>query len=477
MVLLSVVAVPACMVGPNYVRPPAQVPPAYKTQGAQPPAAPPQGAWKQAAPGGSFTAADWWQLYGDPRLNDLESMIVVSNETLKAAYQTYVQARDQVKIDRAGLFPTVGISAAGNRERLSANRPLVIPGARSTFNDFSLQGEVSWEPDLWGSVRRLVESAGAQAQASQADLANVKLSLQCELAIDYFQLRGIDSQISILTDTIEAYRKSVDLTSRRVRVGFSSASDLALAQTLLDQTIAQATDLEVARSQYENAIATLTGTPASTFSLPRSNLTLVVPPVPTGLPSDLLERRPDIAAAERRIHAANALIGVAQAAFYPTLNLRGAGGLESANAAKWFEGPSTLWSLGASAAETLFDAGRRRAVKHQAIAAYEQNSANYRQTVLQAFEEVENSLAATQVLARESIEQGQAVEDATRSLGLSTGLYKQGLASYLQIITVQTTLLANQRNAVDITARQATSSVQLIKALGGGWNTASLTLP
>ncbi len=475
MVSLSAIAVSACMVGPNYVRPAADVPLAYKTRSPAPPPDPARGSWKQATPGGTVEPANWWELYGDPQLNELESKATVSNETFKAAYQAYVQSREQVKIVRSDLFPTVGVAAGGTRNRLSANRPLVIPGSKDIYNDFSLDGQASWEPDLWGAVRRQVDSSTALAQASEADLANVTLSLQSELAVDYFQLRGVDSQIAILAETIDAYRKSVDLTSRRLRVGFSSASDLALAQTLLDQTIAQSTALEVARSQYENAIATLTGTPASKFSLPRSNLVLIVPPLPMGLPSDLLERRPDISAAERRINAANAQIGVAQAAYYPTLNLRGAGGFESTNASSWFQGPSTLWALGASAAETLFDAGRRHAVKRQAVAAYEQNAAEYRQTVLQAFEEVENTLAATQILAREAVQQGKAVDDATHSLSLSTSLYKQGLASYLQVITVQTILLANQANAVDIAARRATSSVQLFKALGGGWNAAALS--
>jgi NodT family efflux transporter outer membrane factor (OMF) lipoprotein len=470
LVLTSAAALSACAVGPDYVRPTAEVPAAYKTTRAAPPVDPPQGQWKQATPGSTFASNSWWELYGDAQLNELEAKVPISNQTLQASYQAYLQAREQVSIDRASLFPMVGLSTGAARARASANRPLALPGAKNVYNDFSLDGAVSWEPDLWGSVRRQVEAAQALSQASSADLANVRLSLQAELAIDYFQLRGVDSQLTILYDTIEAYRKSVDLTSRRLRVGFSSASDLALAQTQLDQTIAQATDLEVARSQYENAIATLTGVPAATFALPRSNMTAVIPPVPVGLPSELLERRPDIAGAERRVAAANARIGVAQAAFYPTLSLRGAGGFESTNAANWLQGPSALWALGASAAETLFDAGRRHAVKHQAIAACEEDAANYRQTVLQAFEEVENSLAAGQILAREAVEQGQAVADASRSVRLSTELYKKGLTSYLQIITVQTALLANRRDAVDIEVRQATSSVQVFKALGGGWN-------
>lgn len=475
---LSLCTFVGCLVGPNYKRPVAPVPPGYKVDALIPPPNPPGVGWKEAnSIGSGMVRSRWWELYDDPELNALEDKVAVSNQTLKAAYQGYVRSRQQVKVDRSSMFPTIGVGASGSRDRVSANRPFVISTSKNTYSDMNLDGQASWEPDLWGSIRRTVESSSALAQASGADLANATLSLQSELAVDYFQLRGLDSQQRLLEDTVAAYQKYVDLTSLRLHSGLSSDSDLSLAQTQLDQTIAQATDIGVARAQYEDAIATLIGVPASSFTLKAAPLRLILPPIPTGLPSELLERRPDIAAAERRIDSANAEIGVAQAAFYPTLNLNGAGGFESVNIGTLIQGPSSLWALGAAASETLFDAGRRRAVKAQAIASYEQGTALYRETVLAAFQEVEDSLATSRILARESEQQDHAVTDAQHSLNLSTGLYKSGLVNYLQVITVQTTLLANQRTAVDVSTRQVTASVQLFKALGGGWDTAQLPKP
>lgn len=474
----SLLGLVGCLVGPKYKRPVAPVPPSYKSIAPLSPPNPPNGGWKQAVPTDSAAVRpEWWKLYDDPILNDLEAKVAVSNQTLKAAYQAYVGSRQQVRVDRSRMFPTLGISSAGSRDHVSSNRPFILPNTRNTYSDMNLAGQVSWEPDLWGSIRRTVESSAALAQASSADLANATLSLQSELAVDYFQLRALDSQQQLLDDTVTAYRKYVELTNLRFHSGLSSDSDLSLAQTQLDQTIAQATDIAIARAQYEDAIATLIGVPASSFKLKPALLHLVLPPIPAGLPSELLERRPDIAAAEQRIRSANAEIGVAQAAFYPTLNLNGAGGFESVNIGTWIQGPSALWALGSSAAETLFDAGRRRAVKAQAIASYEQSTAVYRETVLQAFQEVEDNLAAYQILGTESDQQAHAVSDAQHSLNLSTGLYRDGLTNYLQLITVQTTLLANQRTAVDIAARQATASVQLMTALGGGWNVTQLPKP
>ncbi len=474
----SLFVLTGCMVGPNYKRPTAPVPPNYKVDAVTPPPNPPSGGWKQAIPDAHENVRpEWWKLYQDEELNTLEAKVAVSNQTLKAAYQAYVRSRQQVKVDRSSLFPTLGMGATGSRQQVSMNRPFVFPGVKNIYSDMSLDGQVSWEPDLWGAVRRTVESSSALSQATSADLANATLSLQSELAVDYFQLRALDTQQQLLDDTVSAYRKFVELTSMRLHAGLSSDSDLSLAQTQLDQTIAQATDIGVARAQYEDAIATLIGVPASSFTLRPAPLRIVLPPIPTGLPSDLLERRPDIAAAERRIDAANAEIGVAQAAFYPSLNLNGAGGFESVNIGTWIQGPSALWALGASATETLFDAGRRRAVKAQAIASYEQGTANYRETILQAFQEVEDNLAAAQILKREAGQQASAVADAQHSLDLSTNLYKSGLINYLQVITVQATLLANQRTSVDIATRQATASVQLFKALGGGWDATKLPKP
>jgi len=457
-----------CLVGPNYKRPSAPVPPAFKTESPIPPPNPPDGGWKPAIAGNGPVPSHWWELYQDPQLNGLEDKVATSNQTLKAAYQAYQRSRQQIKVDRSTLFPTVGIGSSGSRNKASANRPFAISSAKDTYSDVDLEGQVSWEPDLWGNIRRTVESSTALAQASNADLATATLSLQAELAVDYFQLRGLDAQRELLDTTVSDYRRYVELTTLRFHAGLSSDADLALAQTQLDQTVAQVTDIGVARAQYEDALATLTGQPASSFHLDAEPLRLVLPPVPLGLPSELLERRPDIASAERRIDSANAQIGVAQAAFYPTLNLNGSGGYNSINIGSWIDGPSSLWSLGASATELLFDAGRRRAVKAEAIASYEQTTANYRQTVLQAFQEVQDNLAASRILDQEATQQEKAVADARRSLGISTGLYKSGLANYLQVITVQATLLANQRTSVDIAARQQTASVQLFKALGRG---------
>ncbi len=468
-----------CMVGPNYRPPVAPTAPGFKEASLAPPPALNDGAWKQAQPSAPTPKleANWWALYNDPRLNDLEAKVIMANQTLKAAYESYQQSRQQIKIDRASLFPVAGVQAAGSNQRLSQNRPLFFPNSPTNYSDTTLNGVASWEPDLWGSIRRTVIAARADAQASAADLANVQLSLQSELAIDYFQLRGLDTQQQILDATVTSYQQYLKLTRRRFEGGVASDSDLALAQTQLDQTTAQATDIAVARAQYEHAIATLIGTPASRFSLAPAPLKLVLPTVPVGLPSDLLERRPDVAAAERRADAANQQIGIAQAAFYPALNLNGTGGFESANPGTLIQGPSAIWTLGASAAETLFDAGRRHAVKQQAIAGYEQTAANYRQTVLQSFQDVEDSLSTLRILDREAAEQAKAVADSDRSLKLATLQYKRGLTNYLLVISAQATALANQRTASDIATRQATASVQLMKALGGGWDTTQLPKP
>jgi len=464
-----------CLVGPNYHRPLAVTPPEFKELA--PPADPANGTWKQAQPSSERLRAKWWELYNDAQLNSLEEKVASSNQSLKVAYQTYVQARAQIKVDRAALFPTAGVGSSGYREGLSSHRPLVIPGSQTNHSDITLEGSASWEPDLWGRVRRTVEFASATTQATNADFANVRLILQAELAIDYFQLRGLDAQQRILDSTVVSYKDYLKLTQRRFDNGLSSGADLALAQTQLDQTDAQATDIGVARAQYEHAIAKLIGEPASTFSLVANSRPFVMPTVPAGLPSELLERRPDVAAAERRAAAANAAIGIAQAAFYPNLNLNANGGFESVNPGTLIQGPSALWTLGASAAETLFDAGRRRAIKQEAIAAYEQDAANYRETVLQSFQDVEDGLSTVRILNLESGQQAKAVTDSDRSLRISTLQYKRGLSNYLQVITAQTIALLNQRTAVDITSRQATASVQLIKALGGGWDTNQIPHP
>ncbi len=465
-----------CTVGPNYHRPTAPTAPAFKERSVPPPN-PQGGGWKQATPNDSALRANWWEIYQDPQLDKLEQQVAISNQTLKAAYEQYMQARAAIQVYRSQYFPTVTVAPSGARERQSGNRPLHVPSSASTYNDFLLQGQVAWEPDLWGSIRRAVESQRATAQASAADLANADLSLRSELATDYFELRGLDTQQRLLDTTVQQFEEYLSLTQTRFKGGVATDSDVALAQTQLDQTRAQAIDVGVARAQYEHAIATLTGVPASSFSLPPAPLDLQLPQVPVGVPSQLLERRPDVAAAERRADAANAQIGIAIAAYYPTVNLTGTGGFESKNPGTLIQGPSSLWSLGGSAVELLFDAGRRHAVTEEARHGYEATVANYRQTVLQAFQEVEDNLSGLSILDSEAVAQQRAVASARRSLSLSTNRYKGGVTTYLEVITAQTTQLANERTAADITTREFAASVQLIKALGGGWDTSKLPTP
>ena len=467
-----------CTVGPNYHRPTTPTAPAFKESVVPaPPPNPDGGGWKQVAPNDSAIRSDWWQIYQDPELDKLEQQVAVSNQTLKAAFAQYTQARAAIQYYRSQFFPTVQAGPSATRTRQSQNRPLYVPGSKTTYNDLFLQGQVSWEPDLWGNIRRAVESQRAAAQASAAQLANVDLSLRAELATDYFELRGLDTQERLLNTTVEQFGQYLSLTRTRFAGGVSSESDVSLAQTQLEQTRAQAVDVQIARAQYEHAIATLTGVPASSLSLPPAPLDLQLPQVPVGVPSQLLERRPDVAAAERRADVANAQIGIAIAAYYPTITLTGAGGFESKNPTTLIQGPSALWSLGGSAIELLFDAGRRHALTEEARAVYEENAANYRETVLQAFQEVENSLSGLRILSSESVAQQQAVESARHSLAISTNRYKGGVTTYLEVITAQTTQLADERAAADITTRQFAASVQLIKALGGGWDAGKLPTP
>jgi NodT family efflux transporter outer membrane factor (OMF) lipoprotein len=473
----SLLLLSGCTVGPNYHRPTAPTAPAFKESAVVPPPDLPGGGWKQVSPNDSALRPNWWEIYQDPQLDKLERQVAISNQTLKASYEQYMQARAAIQVYRSQYFPTVAVGPSATRERYSSNRPLKINNTNSTYNDLFLQGQVSWEPDLWGNIRRQVESQRGIAQATAADLANVDLSLRSELATDYFELRGLDTQQRLLDTTVQQYEQYLDLTKTRFVGGVATDSDVALAQTQLDQTRAQAIDVGVARAQYEHAIATLSGVPASSFSLPPAPLDLALPQVPVGLPSQLLERRPDVAAAERRANAANAQIGVAIAAYYPTVNITGTGGFESKNAGTLIQGPSSIWSLGGSAVELLFDAGRRHAITEQARDAYEQNVANYRQTVLQAFQEVEDNLSGLRILNSESVAQQRAVDSARRSLSISTNRYKGGVTTYLEVITAQTTQLANERTAADITTREFAASVQLVKALGGGWDNTKLPTP
>jgi NodT family efflux transporter outer membrane factor (OMF) lipoprotein len=462
----AILFVVGCTVGPNYVRPSAEVPTGYKEL-------PPD--WKQAQPSDSIAKGKWWEIYQDSQLNSLEEQIDVSNQSLKAEQEQFAQARAALKITRSNLFPNVSIGFSASRTDQSQNRPLFNRTLeQKDYNDFVIPVDVSYEADLWGRVRRTVEVSRSEAQATAADLANVSLSLHAELASDYFQLRGLDAQKELLDSTVQSYEKALELTESRYHGGLASAVDVAQAQTILETTRAQSVDVEVQRAAFEHAIAVLIGKPAAQFSLPQTPLTAPPPLVPAGLPSDLLERRPDVSAAERRVQEQNAQIGVAKAAYYPLVTLGASGGFESAVAGTLLQGPSAMWMLGGQAAEYLFDAGRRRGVSDQAKSAWNQSVDNYRQTVLTAFQEVEDNLAALRILQNEADTQAGAVAAAQHSLSLSITRYKGGVTNYLEVTTAQSAALSDEVTAVNILTRRMAASVLLIKAIGGGWNVSQI---
>ncbi|MGA7382560.1 MAG: efflux transporter outer membrane subunit [Terriglobales bacterium] len=462
--LLGIVLLTGCAVGPRYARPAAPTPPDYKET-------PPN--WKEAQPSDQILRGQWWEIYQDPQLNALEEKIAVSNQTLKASVAQFIQARAAVRLNRADLFPTVSAGASATRERFSKNRPLA-EGAGGTFNDLVLPVDMTYEPDVWGKVRRTVEAARASAQASFADLETVSLSLHAELAMDYFQARELDAEAQLLDSTVAEYEKSLELTENRYHGGVVSQVDVAQAQTLLETARAQAIDVKEQRTQFEHAVAVLIGEPAPSFTLPVVPLSAVPPVIPPGLPSQLLERRPDVASSERQMAAANANIGVAKAAYFPLFSFPGAVGYEGTSVANWLSNPSTFASVGLSAMVTVFDVGRRRAALDQVRAAYDQTVASYQQNVLVAYQEVEDNLAALRLLEQEASTDAAAVAAAEHSLDLSKNRYTGGVTTYLEVITAQTLALADERSAVQVSGRRMIDSVLLIKALGGGWDAASL---
>jgi len=462
---LALLFLSSCVFGPHYSKPATPAPPAYKE-------VPPD--WKAAQPNDQVVRGKWWEIFQDAQLNTLEEQISVSNQNLKAAQAQFAQARALVRFNRADYYPTVTAGASASRERLSQNRPLVSNVSPTNVTDLVIPVDVSYEPDVFGRVRRTVEEARANAQASAADLESVSLILHAELARDYFQLRTLDAEEQLLNSTVASFDKALQLTQSRYQGGVASAVDVAQAQTQLESTRAQAIDVQIQRAQNEHAIAVLSGQPASSFTIPPSPWTTAPPAIPPGLPSDLLERRPDIAASERRVAAANARIGVARAAYFPAVSLTGSGGFESTAITTLIQGPSGFLTAGTSAVVTAFDVGRRRAVSDEAKASYEQAVANYRQTILTAFQEVEDNLAALRILDQEARTQDAAVAAAQHSLNLSTSRYRGGVASYLEVTTAQSAALADERAAVDILRRRMTASVSLVKALGGGWSSANL---
>lgn len=461
---VAVVEFSGCVVGPNYHTPVAETPQAYKEVGN----------WKPAQPNDQNLGGTWWTIFQDPQLDALEAQVNVSNQNLRAAEAQYQQARAVLRYSRADYYPTVTAGPSATRTLVSANSPTSTILRGTTFNDFVLPFDFSYQVDVWGRVRRTVESNREQAQASAADLATVNLSMHADLAVDYFQARSLDAEEQLLNRTVQQYEDALELTLNRFQGGVASEVEVEQAKTQLETVRAQAIDVGVARAQFEHAVAVLIGKPPAEFSLPPLPLTTPPPHVPVSVPSDLLERRPDIAAAERRVAAANAQIGVAKSAYYPLINLGAAGGFESSSITTLLQGPSGLWSLGLSAAVTVFDVGRRRALTDEARAAYDFQVAAYRESVLAGFEQVEDNLAAVRILENEAKVQDEAVAAAQRSLDLSITRYKGGVTSYLEVTVAQSAALSDQVTAVNILGRRMANTVLLIQALGGGWDRSSL---
>ena len=473
--LLVALACGACSVGPKYRRPAVTAPAAFKEQ---PPKESDQ--WKAAHPNDGELRGNWWEMFGDARLNELEPKVAASNQNVKQAEAQFAQARALVSLNRANYYPVIGTSPSITTSESPSRGGVInssggVASNRSgTATVFNLPFQASWEPDLWGRVRLSVENAVTSAQASAAQIENMRLSMQAELAADYFLLRATDMEIALYSTTISDYERALRLTINRFNGGVASKADVLQAQTQLSSARAQSTDLLVSRAQYEHAIAVLTGQAPAALAIDPGGIQGAPPPVPSALPSHLLERRPDIATAERRVAAANAEIGLAQTAYYPTLTLGVTGGLSATNVVDWFSWPSRLWSVGPALSQTLFDFGRRRAQVQETEAFYDSQVAAYRQTVLGAFQEVEDNLAALRILEAEAAQQQETVTSAQQAVQLELERYKAGTVSFLDVITTQTITLINQRAAVAILRNRMTATVQLVRAMGGGWNASTL---
>ncbi len=465
--LLAVLALfsTGCLKGPPYQRPTASVPKTFKET-------PPTG-WKEAQPSDAVLRGKWWELFSDPSLNALEVQVSISNQNVLQAEAQFREARAAVRVARSALFPLVSLNPSVSGSQ-GSGRVSSRFGPTSPLGNYDLLVNASYNVDLWGSIRRGVTESANTAQATAAQLENARLLFQSELAQDYFQLRGVDGDIALLEETVRSYQELLALTRNRYAGGIASDSDVAQAETQLYNAQAQLTDLGVQRAQLEHGIAVLIGKPPADLSIPRGHMPAPPPPIPVGLPSALLERRPDIAEAERQASAANQQIGIAKAAFFPSLTFTAAAGVQSTSFVNWITLPSRFWTIGPQLAQTLFDAGRRRAQLGEVQANYDAVAANYRQTVLTAFQQVEDNLAALRILAEESAVLQQSVKSAERSVTISTAQYKGGIASYLQVITVQAILLQTQRTAIDVQTRRMTASTLLIEALGGGWDVSQL---
>lgn len=452
-----------CAVGPNYVRPPVNVPAKFKEA---------VSGWKIAQPQDDFNHGQWWLIFHDPTLNQLEKRVNISNQNVALAFAQYQQARALVAEAIAAFFPTVSVSPSFTRQKVSttsSSSTTLVTALHDTFNTFLLEGNVAWVPDIWGSVRRMVEASQAGADASAAQLGAVELSMQATLAQDYFQLRTLDADQKLLDKTVVAYRKALNLTRRSYAAGVSSLADIAQAETQLKIAEAQATDNHISRAQFEHAIAILIGRPPANFALPVAPLAAVPPAIPLQLPSALLERNPSVAQAERQVAQANAQIGVAIAAFFPVVDLTATGGYESNTLSKWFTAPSLFWSIGAQLTQVIFDGGLRCAQVTAATANYHATVANYREIILTTFQSVEDNLAGLRILAQEVAQQKQAVAAAQKALYLTLQDFAAGTAAYTAVIVAQNNLYATEKTAIDISGRRMTDAVGLIENLGGGW--------
>lgn len=473
---VALVLLAGCRVGPNYKRPDAPLAPAFKERG--PTYFGPESSWTTAQPADGQLKGDWWTSFADPQLDILESQVDAANQTLKEADASFRAARASVRLNHSSLAPTIAIAPSIGAVRDSVNGPYFNQAASNAgTGDFDLPIDLNYEVDLWGRIRRIIAQARAQAQSSAADLENARLFLHSELAIDYFNLRAADAQSRLLADTVKAYQAAVQLTNDRYTGGASPLSDLAQARTQLQTAQVAATDVNIVRSSYEHAIAILIGKPPAGFALPPLPITLnapSLPVIPGMLPSQLLERRPDIASSERTMAAANEQIGIAQAAYYPTVSLSNSFGVLATSVESWLTWPSRFFAVGPSISEVVFDYGRRHAASEIASAQYDGTVAAYRQTVLTAFQQVEDNLNALRDLEAEASQQHEATDSAQQSLDLFNVRYQGGVDNYLQVITWQTSLLQNQRNDIEIARRRYEASVLLVEALGGGWNTSAL---
>ncbi len=468
--LVTLAFLTGCAVGPDYKRPEATTIPAAYTGVTNTGAT---NVWKIAQPQGQLPKGNWWEIFGDPELNTLEVQAADANQQLKIAVARFAEARAEMDVTRAGLFPNVALSGSATRQQTSPNAPSVTTGQAigqaRTYNNFMVPLDLSYEVDLWGRVRRSVESARAQAQASADDLEAVKLAIQAEVAVDYFTLRALDSERAVLLSSVQVFSKSFDLTMNRRTGGVATDLEVAQAETILKTTQAQLPAVALQRAQFEHALALLVGQNASNFQIPERALPAAPPLIPSGLPSELLERRPDISAAERRMAAANANIGVARAAFFPTIQLNGLAGLESINAGTLFNSSSRLWAVGPSLTLPIFEGGKLRAGLRFANAAYEEMVASYRQTVLTAFSEVEDNLASQGLLASQYEAESGALLAARKQLEVASNRYRDGLITYLEVATAESTELNIEFSTVQLRGQQLVAAVTLVKSLGGGW--------